>query len=308
MEKNTWRKIYEAISYPKGWVLTLIYATTLTAVALSFTALFSGNEKTGFAIALYILALIFSAYSVFVTIKLVGAMHGKVLNVADRYAFTRKLHKDYAFRSLFFGAWQLALDCVFVVFLSITAFKAQTVWYFTLFGYYLLIAVVRGGVLLRTAKSETKYKDDFISLQLEKIKIYRRCGGVFLALALVLLSSVAQILSVGTRFPSPDGMIYAFGAYAIYRTATSLHRLIKTKKLEDLSASALQNLNFITSLVVLLTFQTVLLDSLIVNYPWLINGISGLALCVCVFLFGIYMLKRGKTAQRNIESRIKKEE
>ncbi len=308
MNNKTWKKIYEAISYPKGWVLTLIYATTLTAVALSITALISGNGETAFAFVMYGLAFLFSAYSVFVTVKLVGAMRGKVLNVADRYAFTRKLHKDYAFRNLIFGACKLALDLVFVIFLFITAFQAKTVWYFTLLGYYLLIAFVRGAVLVRTAKTEAKHKDDFIAQQLAKIKIYRHCGFVFLALSLVLIASVVQILSVGTRFPSPDGMIYAFGAYAIYRTATSLYHLIKTKKLEDLSASALQNVNFITSLVVFLAFQTVLLDSLSVKFPWLINGISGIALCVMVFVFGIYMLKRGKKAQINIESRIKKEE
>ena len=308
MQNKIWKKIYDAISYPKGWALTLIYATTLTAVALSFTALISGNGATLLAFVLYALALLFSAYSIFVTVKLVGAMRGKVLSVADRYAFTRKLHKDYAFRNLFFGAWKLALDLIFVVFLGFTAFKAKTVWYFTLLFYYLLIVFVRGGVLLRTAKTEKKYKNDFITQQIEKINIYYYCGFVFLALSLVLLASVVQILSVGTRFPSPDGMIYAFGVYAIYRTITSLYHLIKTKKLEDLSSSALQNVNFITSLVVFLTFQTVLLDSVSVKFSWLINGISGVGLCATVFVFGVYMLKRGKKARRNMESRIKKEE
>ena len=308
MQNKVWKKIYEAISYPKGWVLTLIYATTLTAVALSLTALVSGNGLTAFAFVMYALAFLFSAYSVFVTVKLVGAMRGKVLSVADRYAFTRKLHKDYAFRHLFFGACMLALDIIFVVFLFITALKAKTVWYFTLLGYYLLIAFVRGGVLLRTTQTEKKYKDDFIRQQLRKIEIYRHCGIVFLALAFVLLVSAVQMLTTGSRFPSPDGMIYAFGVYAIYRTATSLYHLIKTKKLEDLSASALQNINFITALVVLLTFQTVLLDTLTAKFSWIFNGASALALCFTVISFGLYMLKRGKKAWVNMQSRIKKDE
>ena len=309
MQRNTWKKICDAVSYPKGWALTLIYATTLTTTALAITALISGNGLTVFAFVMYAITLLFSAYSVFVTVKLFNAMRGKVLSVADRYAFTRKLHKDYAFRHLFFGSCMLALDLVFVIFLSVTAFKAKTVWYFTLLGYYLLIAFVRGAVLVRTAKTEKKYKDDFITQQLSKIRIYRDCGYIFLALAFVLLVSVGQILISNSRFPSPDGfLIYGFGAYAFYRTVSSLYHLIKAKKLEDLSASALHNINFLTALVVLLTFQTVLLDSLTSKLSWLFNGFSGIALCVTVVCFGVYMLKRSKQARTNMQNRIKKDE
>ena len=309
MQRNIWKKIYNAISYPKGWVLVLIYATTLTTSALSVTALISGNGLTAFAFVMYALAFVFLAYSVFTTVKTYSVMRGKVLNVADRYAFTRKLHKDYAFRHLFFSACALAFGIIFVVFLAVTAFQAKTVWYFTLLGYYLLIAFVRGAVLILTAQAEKKHKDDFIAQQLAKIRIYCDCGYVFLALAFVLLISVGQILISNSRFPSPDGfLLYGFGAYAFYRTVSSLYQLIKAKKLEDLSVSALHNINFLTALVVLLTFQTVLLDTLTSKLSWLFNGVSGVALCVTAFVFGLYMIKRSKKAQINMENRLKKEE
>jgi hypothetical protein len=308
MQRNIWKKIYDAVSYPKGWVFMLVYATTLTAVAVSVAALATDNGLTAFAFTMYAVSVLFAVYSVFITVKLYHTMRGKVLNVADRYAFTRKLHKDYSFRTLIFGACALALDIVFVLFLFITAIKAKTFWYWTLVGYYILIAIVRGGVLIRNTQMEKRHKDNFINLQLGKIRIYRYCGAIFLLLAFVLLISVVQMLTDGSRFPSPSGMIYAFGCYAIYRSVTSLYRLIKTKKLEDLSASALQNINFITALVVLLTFQTVLLDTLTATLSWLFNGISGLALCVLVLIFGIYMLQRGKRAETNMQNRLKKGE
>ena len=229
--------------------------------------------------------------------------------MADKYAFTRKLRKDFSFRTAFFGACSFLFSVIYTVALCITAIKAKTFWYWMLVGYYVLIAVIRGGVVIRNAQTEKRYKDDFISMQLGKIRIYRYCGWIFLALAVVLLSSVTQMAVAGTRFPAPDSMIYAFGAYAIYLVIISLSGLIKARKYEDLSASAQQNVNFITSLVILLTFQTVLLDKIAtVGISAILGAVSGVAVCVTTLLFGIYMIKRSEKAKKNMQSRIKKEE
>lgn len=308
-KKEIWKKIWRHISFPRSWVVMLIYATTLTAWALAVLTIATGNGLTGFAFILYGICLVLVTYSAYITIRVAGTVRGKVLDVADKYAFTRKLRKDFSFRTAFFGTCSFLFSVIYTVALCITAIKAKTFWYWMLVGYYVLIAVIRGGVVIRNAQTEKRYKDDFISMQLGKIRIYRYCGWIFLALAVVLLSSVMQMAVAGTRFPAPDGMIYGFGVYAVYKVLTSLFGLIKTKKYEDLSASAQQNINFITSLVILLTFQTVFLDKVAtVTVCAVLGGISGVGVCVATVAFGIYMLKRGAQAKENMESRIKKEE
>jgi hypothetical protein len=258
---------------------------------------------------MYGLCALLITYSVYVTVRLAGAIREKVLDVADKYAFTRKLSNDFSFRTVFFGMISFLFSVGYTVALFITAIHAKSGWYWFLVGYYLLIAIIRGIVVIRHAQTEKRYKDDFISMQLGKIRIYRHCGWIFLALSAILLFSVAQMVVAGTRFPAPDSMIYAFGAYAIYLVIISLSGLIKARKYEDLSASAQQNVNFITSLVILLTFQTVLLDKIATaGISAVLGAVSGVAVCVTTLLFGIYMIKRSVKAEKNMQSRIKKEE
>lgn len=309
MKKETWKKIKTAISYPKSWVVMLLYVTTLTAWGLGIVTIATGHGLTVFAFVMYGLCALLIAYSVYVTVRLAGAIREKVLDVADKYAFTRKLSNDFSFRTVFFGMISFLFSVGYTVALLITAIRAKSAWYWFLVGYYLLIATVRGIVVIRHAQTEKRYKDDFINMQLSKIRIYRHCGWIFLALSAILLFSVAQMVIAGTRFPAPDSMIYAFGAYAIYLVIISLSGLIKARKYEDLSASAQQNVNFITSLVILLTFQTVLLDKIAtVGISAILGAVSGVAVCVTTLLFGIYMIKRSEKAEKNMQSRIKKEE
>jgi hypothetical protein len=90
------------------------------------------------------------------------------------------------------------------------------------------------------------------------------------------------------------------------QTGGEFFSLIKTKKYEDLSASAMQNVNFITATVTLLTFQTVFMDTFASKTAiQIFGGISGFVVCAVVVMFGIYMLVKGKKAQRNMENRLK---
>lgn len=306
---DVWKKLIHLISYPRSWVVMLIYVTTLTVWGIAVVTVATGHGLTVFAFCTYAVCAMMIAYSIYVTIRFAGVFRNKVLDVADKYAFTRKLSNDFSFRTVFFGVVSFIFSAIYTITLLITAIRAKSVWYWFLVGYYLFIAVIRGIVVIRHVQTEKSYKDDFISLQLGKIRIYRHCGKIFLILSVLLLTSVVQMVLAGTRFPAPDGMIYAFGAYAVYLVITSLFGLLKTKKYEDFSASAQKNINFITSLVILLTFQTILLDKIATSKLSAVMGaISGLAVCITAFVFGIYMLKRGARAKNIMESRIKKEE
>lgn len=301
--RNTFRRFLQKLNNPPKWIGLIIGATALIALPLSILILtISHAHKVQAIIACAISGIIF-LYAAIVTVNYLINLRRKVLNVADRYEFTRNLHKDYVFRSIFLSACAFLCNLGYTVFLASLAFLYDSVWYGALAVYYIMLAAARGGVLVQNNKYERKYKYDYHSLQKAKVGTYRYCGIMMLALTAALGVSVAELL-LGGEPRTASGFIYVFAAVAVYKVVNAIIQFVRSSKRDDLAVRSVWYINLAVTLVSVLTLQTVILSA----YPTsvdsaIFNGITGFLVCLITLILGAFMIVHSVRIKKRLLAR-----
>ena len=167
----------------------------------------------------------------------------------------------------------------------------RSIWYGSLAGFYVLLALIRGGVLTYHKNRLFKNKNT-ITAEIEKAKVYRNCGIITLVLNVALSASIAQMIFNGEHFSYVGWTVFAYAAYAFYKITTSIISFIKAHKQEDLTVRAIRNINLVDAFVSILALQTALLTSFNtgeINVS-LMNTFTGIVVSAVSIGIGIYMI------------------
>lgn len=279
------------ISAPPSWTWVLAFSTAFTAIALSVAALSQGQGGTPLAVFFYVLSVLSVFCCAFFIVRSVKKLREEVSKVTDRYAFTRNIKSDYEFRALVFSVAAFICNIGYTVFLFVMAMNTGTLWYFALAVYYILLTSARGGVMMRKRKLERRFGGNTQRLYREKLRTYQFCAVMLLALTVALFVAVVQMSFEGKRLYKLDGGFVVFAVFAAYRVVLSVQNFIKGKS-NDLTIRAVDNLNFATALVTLLSMQTAFLDALATPLAaGICNGVTGVAVCAAIVAVGAYMWK-----------------
>lgn len=285
--KLLWKKI----NNPPNWLAILSCIATLVVCPTAAIALALDEGHTIYAFIAAGIAAIPLLYMGFVTVIACKRLCRKLGKVADKFKFTRNLHKNYEFRSIFFGACSLVCNVGYTIFLCVTAIRYRSTWYGALAVYYILLSTARGGVLGQNAKDTYKYRYDLMKLQKAKAVNYRYCGFMMSALSLALSLSVIQMFVDGASFYTPKPFVFAFAAFAVYRIIMAIYNFVKASKKDDLVVRAVRYVNLITALVTLLSLQTAIFAALRLTLPSaIVNAVTGSIVCLVAMSLGIYMI------------------
>ncbi len=294
------KRMAQCLQSPAAWVAVLAYATAFSTLALSAVAIVMGDGGGAVAVVIYVLALLSSVYAAYITTGYASKFRQRVIRAADKYLLTRKLRNNYRFRTMLFSLGSFAGNVAYTVFLCGTALYTQTLWYWVVALYYILVTSVRGGILIDARTQRRTYKNNERRLREEQVRSYRHCGLMLFVLAFVFAGAVAQMVVDGRRFPAPHIMLALFAAITCYRVATSCYNYFKAKRYDDLVLRAVRNINFTTALVSVLTLQTLWFDAyppVNISVP-LFNGITGAVVCGLMITVGVSMLVRAKRTRK----------
>ncbi len=301
-DKKDVQAFLKKLHSPPNWVAVITVAGALVVCPLLIAAIVVNHWRNAYlAFALLLCALLF-AYTVIVIVSSVRKMRAKVLDVADRYEFTRNLRNDYQFRTIFFGICAFLCNVGYTVFLIFTAFRYRSVWYGAIGSYYILLCISRGVLLFQSRKDEKRYRYDFLKLQESKLGTYRYCGIMMLTLASSLTLSVVELVFASSGFRHAIWMIFVFGSVALYKTGMGIFHFIHSTKMDDLVVRSVRYINLAVTLMSLLCMQTSLLAALPIGGKLvaLFNGITGAIVCAVTFALGIYMLAFANGAKKKL--------
>lgn len=291
--QNKWKEFFKQLNNPPTWVATLAFATTLIACPLALATIIMDYEQNVYAIIAYVLCAIVLLYTLYILVMTLRRVHKKMEKAADKFKFTRNLHQNYEFRSIFFGMCSTLFNIGYTVFLTVMAIRYESAWYGALALYHILLVLTLVGVLMRNATDEHKYKNDFYALQKSKLGVYRYCGFMLLIQAVALSMSVLEMVLGGTGFRLPSWSLLFFGAFALWRVITSIVNFIRSSKYDDLAVRAVRYLSLVTAFVSALTLVTAVLGV----YPLerardvaIINGVAGGLVCVIIVALGSFMI------------------
>ncbi len=304
-QKKDFHEFLEKLHNPPNWVAIITIAGALVVCPLLIAAMVVNHWRNMYLAIGILLCVVLAAYTVVVIVSSVRKVRMKVLDVADRYEFTRNLHNNYQFRTLFFGACSFLANVAYTAFLILTAFRYRSVWYGAIGVYYILLSFARGGVLAQNRKDEKRYQYDFHKLQGAKVGTYRYCAIMILTLAFTLTLSVVELVFGGSGFRHAMWLSFAFSGVAIYKVTMGIFHFVRSTKMDDLVVRSVRYINLAVTLMSLLCAQTSILAASPVAAKtvaiW--NGITGAIVCVVTVAIGVYMLKFAAKTKRELLAR-----
>lgn len=291
--QSKWRNFLQKLKNPPVWALILTYIGTvvfITAALLMLLIDYAGSALAIVAYASFALAAISLGYTVYTLVRFAPRMKRGMVAWAEKYEFTHSLMRNYGFRTVILSIGSFALSVAFGAFNGVLGIMSKSIWYGALAAYYILLAFLRGGVLLyHKRKRGVENPADRAQTQ---IKTYRNCGILLLILNIALSAAIAQMIFDDEAFVYAGLMIYASAAYAFYKITMSIINIFRARKQDDLTIQAIRNVNLADALVSILALQTALLstfgaEGLNVS---LFNTLTGSVVSLFTLGLGVFMI------------------
>ncbi len=301
---SKWKKFLKQLNDPPTWVATLAFATTLIACPLALATIVMDYGNNIYAIVAYVICAIILLYTLYVFVLFIVRLKNRVGKAADKYKFTRNLHKNYEFRSFFLGICSSLFNVGYTIFLTVMAIRFDSVWYGALALYHILLVLTLGGILVRTATDEHKYKNDFYLLQKSKISIFRYCGYMLLIQAAALSISVLEMVVGGTGFQIPKWPLFLFGAFACWRIVTAIVNFVRSTKYDDLAVRAVRYLSLVTAFVSALTLITAFFAAFPLKREMdvaVVDAVVGASVCTIIVALGSFMIVFADHARKRMK-------
>lgn len=292
MQSNL-RKFLQKLKNPPVWALILNYFCTVVFITAALLMLFvdyAGSALAIVAYASFALAALSLAYTVYTLVRFAPRMKRSVVAWAEKYEFTHSLMRNFGFRTVVLSIGSFALSVAFGAFNGVLGIMSKSIWYGALAGYYILLALLRGGVLLYHKRKHGV--DDPAKNTQTQIKTYRNCGILLLVLNIALSVAIAQMIFDDGAFVYAGLMIYASAAYAFYKITMSIINIFRARKQDDLTVQAIRNVNLADATVSILALQTALLNTFSgegVNIS-LFNTLTGSVVSLFTLGLGVFMI------------------
>ena len=287
MKSNFWLWLKNPPLYFKVIVWVVALALSVTSVLL----VTGSYSKLGVvAYLIFGLAGLTLAYGVYLLIIILPTAKNKIVKWLHKHDFTYMLLKNYNFRTLIFTILSFVMSVFFSVFNGYMGIAYSSIWYGALSAYYVMLAFLRGGVLLYHGKRVGK--DNATKDEISQATLYRNSGIVLLVLNVALSCAIAQMIFDDAHFEYAGWTVFAYAAYAFYKITTAIINIFKANKHGDLTVQAVRNVNLADATVSILALQTALLATF--NDGSLdasvMNTATGIAVSVFCIGMAIYMI------------------
>lgn len=275
---------------------SIIYVIfSLLIIALTITMIVFGETNSVTAYVMYFVSAIVFSYFVYIIVFFIPKIRNLILNLLKKHKFTNELLESYGYRQVIFTVLSFVFNILFAVFQAVMAILANSIWYGALAAYYVLLSLIRGGIIVISRK---KQKETFTLKK--QVRAYRNCGIYLVLLNVALTSAIVQMVISNQGFKYAGIMIYVMAAYTFYKLTISVINLFKLKKEKDHTIQSIINISFADSLVSILALQTALLNAFSDGANQLFNALTGGVVSVIIITLGIIMIVLGNKQLKNI--------
>lgn len=283
------KKLLNFFKQPPVWFVFVWLAITLCAIAAALLCMFLLDSIINYVV--YALSAISLGYLVYAIIITAPKIKRGIVSKLNQRNFTNKLINQFGFRTVVFAIVSFTLSAAYVAFNGVLGIINRSVWYGSLAAYYLILAVMRGIVIVfyrGKNKLVLKGKD----FKAEAFKIYRLCGIGLIVLPIALSFAILNMVLGKNSFEHYGYTIYVAALYAFYKIIMAIYNAVKAKKSEDATVSALRNINLADALVSILALQTAMFKQFggESSFQGYMNAATGTIVCVLTLAIGIIMI------------------
>lgn len=169
----------------------------------------------------------------------------------------------------------------------------NSVWLGAVAVYYIILSLMRFALLRRYRRS--RWYETSKELRLFGLKSFRFCGILMFLLNIAVSGLVVQMIWQNKAYEYPGFLIYAMAAYAFYCLTMAIINIIKYRRMEQPILSAAKMLSFACALISILAMQTAMLTQFgqgQENFARLMNSLTGGAVCLCIFVMAVWMVRK----------------
>ncbi|MCR5397044.1 MAG: hypothetical protein K6E64_06190 [Lachnospiraceae bacterium] len=277
-----WKKLL----CPRWYLIVLFVFISAVGLWFSFT---HGMENSVLAYILYP----FSFYSLVVCVIGLWDFWKKYFwPFLDRIPFFHNMVYDVKIRTMFFTRFSVVFNTLYGLLQVFYGLCYHTLWFITLGVYYILLIMIRMGLLRKVQTHEIGNNLKF------EYKKYLHTGVMLLFMNLIVTGIVTLMFQEGRTFEYPGVLIYAIAAYAFYSLGLAIYGMISYKKYNSPVLSATRSVNFAGAMISILSLEIALLHQFGTNDPALFAdhmvGITGFCMAIILTVMGVYMIAKGK--------------
>jgi len=297
------KRIVLAALCPPEWLAALI---VLPSFGLLIHVFLSGREESLLGYASYGL----SAYALIIVCmympKVVRAFrsrferHPQVRRVVDSPA-SERYRTDPFYRaevSLYAG---LGVNLLYAGIKLAYGIIFRSVWFGSLAGYYLLLALMRFLLLFRM-------KDENLLVQWKRCRL---CALVLLVMTQTLAVLVFLVTRRDSHFEYPGLLIYAMAAYTFYALTASIISMVRFRHHPSPVITSSKIIGMTAALVSVLSLETAMLyefgsaeDAL---FRRIMTGVTGTAVCAAVMALAVWMIAQANRQMRRLSTKEREE-
>lgn len=163
-----------------------------------------------------------------------------------------------------------------------------SVWFYSLAGYYLLLALMRFFLLKETRKGQIG-RDLF-----REYLHYRLCGAVLMLMNLFLSAMVFFMVWQGRAFRHHPITTIALAAFTFTAFALAIVNLIKYRRYRSPVMSAAKAISMVSAIVSMLTLESAMLSAFgqqeAQRFKHIMTSATGFAVCAAVLAIASYMI------------------
>lgn len=308
------KKLWEWIKRPHGWVLIPFYLFTTVCIAIAIILSVVG-QSTGLAVVSYVfygLAAVTLGYTVYTLVIFVPIIKRKITEKLKAHKFTANVLEDYDFKTTVFALLSFAVTVAFATMNLVSAIRYGLIWYGAISAYYFVLILFRGAVLLANKKCAEKFADNAKKREKSKWQIYLSSGAFLILVEFAMVGAVTQLMLSERPTQSGEIMAIANAAYTFYKVTMAVINLVRARKSSNPVTQSLRNLNFAdacmsaVSLTVLMisTFE----DSDSTTVMQYMKYAIGFFVCAAIIAMAVFMIVRADKKIKSFKEEVKDEQ
>lgn len=305
------KKLWEWIKRPHGWVLIPFYLFTIVCIALAITFSIVG-QGTGFSVISYVfygLAAVTLGYTVYTLVIFVPIIKRKITEKLKANKFTANVLEDYDFKTTVFALLSFAVTVAFATMNLVSAIRYRLIWYGAISAYYFVLILFRGAVLLANKKCAQKFADNAERREKSKWQIYLASGAFLILVEFAMVGAVTQLMLSERPTQSGEIMAIANAAYTFYKVTMAVINLVRARKSSNPVTQSLRNLNFADACMSAVSLTVLMIStfedsgsSAVMEY---MKYAIGFFVCAAIIAMAVFMIVRADKKIKSFKEEVK---
>lgn len=176
----------------------------------------------------------------------------KVFDKIKQTSVGKKISSDVAYRTSLLAGWSLCINLIYAVMNGVLGIVNKSLWFITLFAYYLILSAMRFYAVTYGLKHQSKRSDR---------AVMRFCGWWFCLLAIVISGVVCLDFTVDRDASKPFTWMLIIAVYTFWKATMAIINIIKAHKRKSPLLITLRNINCADAAMAILTLEHAMIST-----------------------------------------------